>query len=122
MRAVRSRDTRPELIVRKTLRALRIGYRLHGADLPGKPDLVFKGRKKVIFVHGCYWHGHACKRGARVPKTNRDYWIGKISRNRARDQDTLRQLEAKGWRHLTIWECELKEQSALEDRLKRFLL
>ena len=89
MRAVKSRDTGPERAVRALLRAIAPGYRLHRADLPGKPDIVYAGRKLAIFVHGCFWHGHDCARGARMPKANADYWRAKIARNRARDAKTL---------------------------------
>jgi DNA mismatch endonuclease (patch repair protein) len=84
MRAVRSEDTRPEMLIRRILHGLGYRYRLHDKTLPGKPDLVFTGRRKVVFVHGCFWHGHDCARGARVPKSNADYWTGKIGRNRER--------------------------------------
>ena len=84
MRAVKSRDTAPEIVVRRIVHALGFRYRLHRRDLPGAPDLVFPGRRKVVFVHGCFWHGHDCPRGARAPKTNADYWRGKISLRRLR--------------------------------------
>jgi len=117
MRAVKSRDTGPELAVRKILRSLAPGYRLNRADLPGKPDIVYAGRRLAIFVHGCFWHGHGCPRGARMPKDNADYWRGKIARNRARDAATLAALAAMGWRALTIYECALKDPAALRARL-----
>ena len=113
MRAVKSRDTGPEMAVRKILRPIAPGYRLHRADLPGKPDIVYAGRKLVIFVHGCFWHGHDCPRGARAPKANAEYWQAKIARNRARDLKTLAAYEAIGWRTLVIHECELKDSAAL---------
>ena len=117
MRAVKSRDTGPELAVRKMLRPLAPGYRLNRADLPGKPDIVYGSRRLAIFVHGCFWHGHDCPRGARMPKANADYWRQKIARNRARDAKTVEALEAMGWRALAIFECELKEPAALRARL-----
>lgn len=117
MRAVKSRDTSAELIVRRALRAIAPGYRLHRADIPGKPDVAYIGRKLAIFVHGCFWHGHTCKRGARMPKTNADYWRAKIARNRARDERNARELAARGWRALIVWECELKDEAALAKRL-----
>jgi DNA mismatch endonuclease (patch repair protein) len=120
MRAVKSTNTKPELIVRKLAHALGFRFRLHGA-LPGKPDLVFAGRRKVIFVHGCFWHGHACARGARVPVNNRDYWVGKVARNRTRDRKTLRRLRADDWQVLVVWECETKNKEKLGSRLRRFL-
>ena len=114
MRRVKGRDTAPELKVRKLLWRMGARYRLHRKDLPGKPDIVLPGRKLAIFVHGCFWHGHDCARGARVPKANRDSGLGKIARNRARDIETRATLEAMGWRVLVVWECGLKDQAALE--------
>src|SRR6195952_1943691 len=87
MARVRGRDTKPEMLVRRLLTAMGVRYRLHRKDLPGAPDIVMAGRKLAIFVHGCFWHGHDCARGARVPKANRDYWLAKVGRNRARDID-----------------------------------
>ncbi|QYC09223.1 very short patch repair endonuclease [Brevundimonas nasdae] len=108
MRRIKGRDTAPELAVRRVLRAAGVGYRLGGCGLPGRPDVVMKGRRTVIFVHGCFWHGHDCARGARQPKANADYWIAKINRNRARDATAQTALEADGWRVLTVWECRMK--------------
>jgi DNA mismatch endonuclease, patch repair protein len=121
MRRVKGKDTSPELAVRKALTALGARYRLHRADLPGKPDIVLPGRRLALFVHGCFWHGHDCPRGARVPKQNRDYWVAKIDRNRARDAKSHEALVALGWRVETIWECELKDAAALEARLASLL-
>ncbi len=121
MRRVKGRDTTPELKVRKALTRLGARYRLHRKDLPGNPDIVMPGRRLTIFVHGCFWHGHDCARGARVPKANRDYWLGKVGRNKARDARTQAELAALGWRVETLWECELKEGAALEARLGRLL-
>ncbi|WP_020187906.1 very short patch repair endonuclease [Methylopila sp. 73B] len=121
MRAVKSRDTKPEMLVRRAAHALGYRFRLHRKDLPGSPDLVFPARKKVIFVHGCFWHGHECARGARTPKTNTDYWRAKIARNVARDARARSALDALGWETLTIWECELKKDTRLAERLKSFL-
>ena len=117
MRAVKSRDTNPELAVRSLLRPIAPGYRLHRGDLPGKPDIVYASRKLAIFVHGCFWHGHDCARGARAPKTNAAYWGAKIARNRARDLTALAAYEAMGWRVLVVHECELKDKAALSARL-----
>ncbi len=117
MRAVKSRDTGPELAVRKMLRGIAPGYRLHRADLPGKPDIAYGRRKLVIFVHGCFWHGHDCARGARAPRDNADYWAAKIARNRTRDAQNLEKLAALGWRALVVYECALKDPAALEARL-----
>ncbi len=123
MRAVKSRDTKPELAVRAAVRALGYGcrYRIGGAKLPGKPDLVFGGMRKVIFVHGCFWHGHDCKRGARQPKDNAAYWRAKIERNRVRDASAIAALKADGWRALALWECEIKEAALLARKLTNFL-
>ncbi len=117
MRAVKSRDTGPELRVRKLLAKLAPGYRLCRADLPGKPDIAYGKRKLAIFVHGCFWHGHDCARGARTPKTNRPYWQDKIARNRARDAAHAKALAGLGWRTLAVHECELADLAALERRL-----
>lgn len=108
MRAVKSRDTTPEVAVRRILRAAGIGYRLSGAGLPGRPDLVMQGRRVAVFVHGCFWHGHDCARGARKPKANAGYWAAKIGRNRTRDAAAVAALQASGWRVVTAWECDLK--------------
>lgn len=121
MRAVKGKDTKPEMIVRRLLHQSGYRYRLHCKDLPGKPDIVFRGRRKVLFVHGCFWHGHDCKRGLRQPKNNADYWKNKITRNVVRDQEALSQLQYFGWRTLVLWECELKDDVALLNRVRRFL-
>jgi DNA mismatch endonuclease, patch repair protein len=121
MRAVKSRDTGPERAVRKLLAGIARGYRLHRADLPGKPDIVYGARKLAIFVHGCFWHGHDCPRGARAPKTNADYWRGKIARNRVRDAKALEALAALGWRTLVVYECALKDPAALRASLESAL-
>lgn len=121
MRQVKSSDTAPERVVRRLLWRLGARYRLDRRDLPGRPDIALAGRKLAIFVHGCFWHGHDCARGARVPKANRAYWQGKIGKNRARDAENRAKLEALGWRVEVIWECELKQADALEARLSRLL-
>jgi DNA mismatch endonuclease, patch repair protein len=121
MRAVGSVNTKPEMIVRRLAHALGYRYGLHRKDLAGRPDLVFSARRKVIFVHGCFWHGHNCKRGARIPRTSRAYWTKKIARNRERDVKVAQELRVNGWRVLTIWECELKNTASLGRRLVRFL-
>ncbi len=121
MRAVKSRDTAPELAVRALLRRFAPHYRLCRKDLPGAPDIAYVGRKRAIFVHGCFWHGHDCPRGARMPKANADYWRAKIERNRARDRANAEKLAAQGWRSLAIWECELKDLATLEQKLRAFL-
>jgi DNA mismatch endonuclease, patch repair protein len=121
MRAVKSRDTAPERAVRAILHRIAPGYRLCRADLPGKPDMAYARRRLAIFVHGCFWHGHDCPRGARMPKANADYWRAKIARNRARDEKTIAAYAAMGWRALVVYECELKEPAALEARLAEAL-
>ncbi|MHA7872696.1 MAG: very short patch repair endonuclease [Hyphococcus sp.] len=112
MRAVKSSDTKPERALRKALHALGYRYRLHVKGLPGKPDLVFPKYRTVIFVHGCFWHGHDCKRGARTPKSNASYWRDKIAGNKARDERNAAALRALGWRVVTVWECEIKDLDA----------
>jgi len=107
MRAVKSKDTKPELQLRRALHRIGYRYRLNVKDLPGKPDLVFPKHRAALFVHGCFWHGHLCKRGRRVPKSNTDYWREKIRKNRDRDRRNKNALEALGWRVLTVWECEI---------------
>lgn len=121
MRRVKGKDTSPELAVRKALTALGARYRLNRKNLPGSPDIVMPGRRLAVFVHGCFWHGHDCARGARVPKTNREYWTAKIARNVARDARAAAELAAAGWRVETIWECDLKEAGALRARLQELL-
>ncbi len=121
MRRVKGRNTTPEMTVRRALTRLGARYRLHRKDLPGSPDVVLPGRRLALFVHGCFWHGHDCARGARVPKQNRDYWLRKVVRNRARDAANRAALESLGWRVETLWECELKDAAALESRLQTLL-
>jgi len=120
MRRIRSKDMRPELAVRSLVHKMGYRYRLHRKDLPGKPDLVFATRRKVIFVHGCYWHGHGCMI-AHTPKSNLDYWTPKLARNRARDKKTLETLKEAGWDALVIWECETKVDTSLIERIQAFL-
>lgn len=121
MRRIKARDTTPEIKVRRLLWRLGARYRLNRRDLPGSPDIVLPGRRLAIFVHGCFWHGHDCPRGARTPKANRDYWQAKIDRNRARDRRACEALAAGGWRVETVWECDLRDPAALESRLARLL-
>jgi len=122
MRRVKGRDTTPELKLRKLLTRMGLRYRLHRKDLPGSPDVAFMGRRVAIFMHGCFWHGHDCRRGARQPKANADYWLAKIGRNRARDAACLAALDAMGWRALVIWECHLRDEAAVEARLRDLFL
>jgi len=121
MRSVRSEDTEPELLIRGVLYRLGYRYRLHDKSLPGKPDIVFAGRRKVVFIHGCFWHGHDCARGSRVPKANREYWVQKVARNKRRDTQHSAALNAQGWQTLIIWECETGKPEDLVSRLIRFL-
>jgi DNA mismatch endonuclease, patch repair protein len=121
MARVRGKDTGPELKVRRMLHRLGFRYRLHRRDLPGSPDLVFPRRRTALFVHGCFWHGHDCPRGSRAPKQNADYWAAKIARNRARDGETEARLATLGWCSLTVWECELRDEPALANRLVQAL-
>lgn len=110
MRAIRAKDTGPELVVRRALRnAGFTGYRLHRKELPGRPDIAFLSRKKAILVHGCFWHGHDCPEGLRRPHSRQDYWLPKISGNQARDARHLAGLVAKGWNVLVVWECETSD-------------
>ena len=97
------------------------GYRLHRKELPGKPDIAFIGRRKAIWVHGCFWHRHDCKTGRHEPQSNRDYWIPKFERNRQRDAANQAEMTRLGWAVLAVWECELKERQALKEKLARFL-
>ncbi len=117
MRQVKAKGTRPELEVRRLLWGLGARYRLHRKDLPGAPDIVLPGRKLAVFVNGCFWHGHDCARGARVPKQNRPYWTAKIERNRQRDVRAQAELTGRGWTPLVVWECEFKDEPALKARL-----
>ena len=121
MRAVKGRDTKPETRLRKALFARGFRYRLHVKSLPGAPDIVFPGRRAVIFVHGCFWHGHDCKRGSRTPKQNAEYWTAKIARNKARDTRQIEELRGAGWRVLVLWECELGSLDTAADRAAFFL-
>ena len=121
MRAVKGQDTEPEMVVRRLAHSLRYRYKLHDKRLPGKPDLVFPARRKVIFVHGCFWHQHDCPRGARLPKSHQDYWVSKLSRNQQRDAEHNSSLEAMGWQVLVIWECETRDRQTLATTLTLFL-
>ena len=121
MARVRSKNSRPEMLVRKIVFALGHRYRLHARSLPGCPDLVFRSKRKVIFVHGCFWHRHANCALARMPKSRLDFWTTKLEGNQKRDQRSKRALLRKGWKVLTIWECQLRDAVRLESRIKRFL-
>lgn len=121
MSRVTSKNTSPELTVRVLLHRLGYRFRLHEQQLRGKPDIVFSKKRKVIFVHGCFWHGHVGCRLGRLPQSNLDFWAPKIERTRIRDQETISALEADGWQPLVIWQCELKDLDALTSRLTAFL-
>ena len=121
MQAVKGKNTSPEMHVRRLLHKEGYRYRLHRKELPGCPDLVFSSKRKVIFVHGCFWHGHNCRRGARLPKSNTEYWRSKVSRNRTRDIAVGEWFGEFGWKVLVLWECELRDNAALLKRLNRFL-
>ena len=120
MQAVRTRDTGPEMIVRRLLHSLSYRYRLHRNDLPGKPDVAFLSRRKAIFVHGCFWHGHGCPQG-RPPKSRLDYWKPKLDGNRERDRRKEEELRSMGWSVLVIWQCETADLGGLARRLHGFL-
>jgi DNA mismatch endonuclease, patch repair protein len=112
---------KPEMMVRRLVHSHGYRYRLHGKDLPGKPDLVFSSRKKAVFVHGCFWHQHAGCREGRCPGSRREYWEPKLARNMQRDITVQLSLKEKGWDSLVIWECELKDQETAMERLIKFL-
>ena len=123
MSRVRNKDTVPEMTVRRLVHSMGYSYRLHGSKLPGRPDLVFKSRRKVIFVHGCFWHLHDdpdCKL-ARMPKSRLEYWKPKLERNRARDAKNMAALDKLGWQSLVVWECQLKDTGRLGAQIRRFL-
>lgn len=121
MSAVRGRDTKPEMIVRRLLFSMNYRYRLHRRELPGRPDVVFAGRRKAIFVHGCFWHRHPGCRKATSPKTRSAFWTEKFDRNVERDRRVEERLAELGWRSLVVWECETGAPEELASRLKRFL-
>lgn len=120
MSRIRDKNTKPEIIVRQLVRQMGIGYRLHVKDLPGKPDLVFRKHKKIIFVHGCFWHMHTCKYGRVVPKTNAEFWQTKRLSNKLRDSKNRKELKKLGWKVLVIWECQTKKTLYLVKKLQGF--
>ncbi len=120
MQSVKSKDTGPELVVRRLLHGMGYRYRLHRKDLPGRPDIAFGPRRKAIFVHGCFWHGHGCSKG-RLPKSRLDYWQPKVDKNRERDRTKEEQLKNLGWSVLTIWQCETADLETLATRLQDFV-
>jgi DNA mismatch endonuclease (patch repair protein) len=121
MRAVRSKNTGPELLLRQLLWNMGYRYRLHRSTLPGKPDICMVSRRKVIFVHGCFWHQHARCRKAGLPRSNRSYWAPKLRENVERDREAMRQLRKMGWDVLVVWQCALKNIGLIESRLQSFL-
>lgn len=121
MSKVQQKDTAPEMVVRCLVHSLGYRYRLHSKQLPGKPDLVFSGRKKVIFVHGCFWHGHdGCTKG-RPPKSRQEYWLPKLKANKERDARVVEELKTLGWRCLVVWQCEVKNLEMLKMNIIEFL-
>jgi DNA mismatch endonuclease, patch repair protein len=120
MAAVRSRDTRPEKVVRSILHALGLRFRLHQASLPGSPDIVLARHRAIVFVHGCFWHSHSCPRG-KPPNSRREFWLPKLAKNRARDKLQVKALRKLGWRVLVIWECQTKDHTQLTERLMRWI-
>jgi DNA mismatch endonuclease, patch repair protein len=121
MARVHSKNSRPELVVRKLVFSLGYRYRLHAKDLPGSPDIVFRKLERVIFVHGCFWHRHAACALARLPKSRLDFWLPKLEGNRNRDEKNKRALLRRGWKVLTIWECQIEARDRLAARIRRFL-
>jgi DNA mismatch endonuclease (patch repair protein) len=121
MSRVRSKDTKPELLVRSMIHRMGFRYRLHSTNLAGRPDLVFAGRKKIVFVHGCFWHGHNCRAGRNRPASRITYWNAKLERNMRRDRSNSARLRRQGWSVLAVWECQVRENDHLARRLKSFL-
>ena len=119
MRSVRSRDTGPELLVRKLLHGLGLRFQLYEKFLPGRPDVVLPKHRVIVFVHGCFWHGHSCSKG-RLPKSKIRFWTDKIQRNQVRDAESVRRLRAQGWRVLTVWQCETRDADKLRSKLARY--
>lgn len=120
MRRVKRQNTNPERAVRRLLHAAGYRYKVHASWLPGSPDIVFSRRKKVVFVHGCFWHGHTCRYG-RLPKTNEEFWAKKIAKNRARDERVELELAALGWSTYTVWQCDIKSEHLVMESLTKFL-
>ncbi len=121
MRAIRSQNIKPEFRVRRAAQKAGYRFRLHKNELPGKPDLAFVNRKKVVFVHGCFWHQHRNCEDGRLPKSNREYWKPKLARNIERDAEHLTELKTMGWKTMVIWECQTADERKLTLRLRRFL-
>jgi DNA mismatch endonuclease, patch repair protein len=121
MTRVKSKDTKPEMTIRRLVHAMGYRFRLHRSDLPGKPDLTFPKFRKVIFVHGCFWHGHSCKAGKNRPASNKSYWIPKLERNMQRDIENRKKLKELGWQSLVIWECQIKDIDKMQTVVRKFL-
>ena len=121
MSRIRSKDTKPEQVVRRMLHALGFRFRLHVKHLPGKPDIILPRHKKAIFVHGCFWHSHGCRVGGKPPETREQFWQTKFSRNIARDKSAIQQLWQTGWHVLVVWECEALDPDKLYDTLTAFM-
>lgn len=121
MSRVRSKNTKPELQIRRLVWSLGYRYRLHSKKLPGRPDIVFPGRKKVIFIHGCYWHQHDNCRQYRMPRSKLDFWLPKLEGNKKRDVFNQQMLREMGWDYLVIWECQLKDKEKVASRIVDFL-
>ena len=121
MSRIRDKNTKPEILVRKIIHRMGYRFRLHRKDLPGKPDIVLSRHRKIIFVHGCFWHIHNCRYGKVTPKTNAEFWASKRQGNVARDKQNLRRLRKDSWKVLVIWECQTKDRDKLKSKLKKFL-
>ena len=121
MANIKGRDTKPEKVVRSAIHRLGFRYRLHARELPGKPDIVFRKARKVIFVHGCFWHTHDCRFGRVEPQTNSEFWRDKRAGTQRGDKANLERLEAEGWKVLTIWECQTRDADSLNATLNEFL-
>ncbi len=121
MSRIKAKDTRPELVARRLIHGMGYRYRLHAKDLPGKPDIVFRPRQKVIFVNGCFWHQHQGCKDNHVPKSNISYWAPKLEKTKKRDTENQRKLISSGWQVLIIWECQLKDLETLKANVRSFL-
>ena len=121
MQHVKDKDTGPEMTIRRLVHKMGYRYGLHRKDLPGKPDMVFTSRKKIIFIHGCFWHGHNCKSGRKKPRTNENYWVSKIEKNKKRDVINRKKLKEMGWNILVIWECEINDILKIKNKIEQFL-
>lgn len=121
MASVKSTNSRPEMVVRRLVHSLGCRYRLHHRELPGTPDIVLRRYRSVIFVHGCFWHMHCCKRGKSTPRTNAEFWRTKREKTRIRDRHNIADLRREGWRVLVVWECQTRDHVNLAERLSTFI-